>query len=196
MPEFAFSDARRALLYAGGELDGIDAAEFEKRLGEEQSLREALCQAVELVRKLEGLPLLVPRPDYRERVRQRLQPRARFGSWLTHERTYRGHPVLWAGLGAIAGLLVVFAAVPHPSLPAQPQPPARWVAEPTPPTVPEPPAEAPVDPATIEMAETFASLPSSDHLARAHDEENRRRERRLLHGDHLLHPLGKHGVRH
>jgi hypothetical protein len=190
MPDSGSSDARQALLYAGGELDALDSADFEQRLGEEQGLREALCQAVELVRSLEGLPPLVPRPDYRQRVRQRLRPRG---------RAHRGHPALWAGLGAVASLLVVLAAAPRSAPHAQPQPPASWVTEPTPPHSTEPPAEAPLAPATIEMAETFARLPNGDHLARAHEEheeENRRRERRLLHGYHLLHPLGKHGVRH
>ena len=38
-----------ALLYAAGELDEDEAAAFEKRLGEDQAVREALAQAVRLV---------------------------------------------------------------------------------------------------------------------------------------------------
>jgi hypothetical protein len=54
-----------ALLYAGGRLSPEDA--------EDQQARDALCRAMELVQSLAGRPLR-PRPDYRERVRQRLRP--------------------------------------------------------------------------------------------------------------------------
>jgi ferric-dicitrate binding protein FerR (iron transport regulator) len=62
-----------ALLYAGGRLSPEDAEAFERRLGEDQQARDALCRAMELVQSLAGRPLR-PRPDYRERVRQRLRP--------------------------------------------------------------------------------------------------------------------------
>ena len=53
---------------------------------------------------LEGLDPPIPRPAYRQRVRQRLRPT---GWWrrLTRRRTYHGHPALWSGLGAAAALM-------------------------------------------------------------------------------------------
>ncbi len=73
MPEIDAADAQRAFRYARGEMDAAEAAVFERRLGEEQALREALGQAVERMRALEGLAPPVPRPAYRQRVRQRLR---------------------------------------------------------------------------------------------------------------------------
>ncbi len=66
-------DVALALLYAGGRLSPGEAEAFERRLGEDQGTRDALCRAVELTQSLTGRPLR-PRPDYRDRVRQRLRP--------------------------------------------------------------------------------------------------------------------------
>lgn len=185
MPEISPADAHRAFLYAAGEMDAAEAADFERRLGEEQGLREALAQAVELLRALDGLAPAVPRPAYREQVRRRLRPRR--GWWhLMQRRTYRGHPALWSALGAAAALLAVFALSPGGQS-AAPQAVAPAPVAQTP--QPEVAEEADV-PATIEMAETWAHLLNSDHLARAHEEENRRRDRRLARGEHALHVLG------
>jgi hypothetical protein len=73
-------DLDRALLYATGRLSPVEAQAFEQRLAEDQEARDALCRAVELAHSLAGRPA-APRPDYRERVRQRLGNR-RDGSGL------------------------------------------------------------------------------------------------------------------
>jgi hypothetical protein len=198
MSEIGPTDAHLAFLYTSGEMNATETAAFERRLGEEQPLREALCQAVELMQTLEGLAPPIPRPAYRRHVRQRLRPA---GWWcrLARRRTYRGHPALWSGLGAAAVLLAVLIAPPN-LLPtglrtpeAEALPP---VAEQTKPSRPEVPADEPADLATIEEAEMWASMHNSDHLVRAHEEEGRRRDRRLVHGDHVIHlsgsPCGRH----
>ncbi|HEY7424550.1 MAG TPA: hypothetical protein VH682_10005 [Gemmataceae bacterium] len=198
MSEIGPANAHLAFLYVSGEMNATETAAFERRLGEEQTLREALCQAVELMQTLEGLAPPMPRPAYRQRVRQRLRPA---GWWrlLLRQRTYRGHPALWSGLGAAAALLAVLSVTPSllptgSRTPATPDLPP--VAKQTKPNRPEVPAEEPADLATIEEAEMWASMPNSDHLVRAHEEEGRRRDRRLAHGDHGIHPSGSPSVRH
>jgi hypothetical protein len=116
--------AFQALLYASGELDPSEALAFETRLAEEQGAREALCQAVQLSQVLRGEAPARPDPAWRERVRQRLQPRRRLGQWFTDRRFYRGHPLAWSGLGAAAAVLLMLAfGRESPSQPAPlPQP--------------------------------------------------------------------------
>jgi anti-sigma-K factor RskA len=178
MPEIGSSDAGQAFLYVSGEMDAAEAAAFERRLGEEQALREALCQAVELMQTLQGLSPPAPRPAYRRHVRQRLLPRRAWWRGLTQQRTYRGHPALWSLAGAAAALLAILALPPnllplvHRTAPA----PVPLAVQPAP-AEPVIPSEAPARPATIEMAEMWASMQNHDHLARAHDEESRRRLR-------------------
>lgn len=194
MPEFGPSDTWLALLYASDRLDTTDEAEFERRLGEDQGLRESLCQAVEMMYNLEGLPALAPSSAYRVQVRQRLRPRRSWWDPLTLRQTYRGHPLFWSGAGATAALLAVLALMPH-RIPPEHQPPTP-VAE----SSGNAPAEDPFadldTTATSEMAETFASLPGSDHLLRACEEESRRRDRRLPHGEHVFHLPEIHRMRH
>jgi hypothetical protein len=48
--------ALQALLYASGELEEAEAAEFEERLAADQTARDALCQAVQLTETLAGNP--------------------------------------------------------------------------------------------------------------------------------------------
>jgi anti-sigma-K factor RskA len=89
-----------ALLYASGVLEDKAAAAFEQRLGEDQAARETLCQAVQLLHVLCLQPAVEPNPAYREEVRRRLRqqrPRNR----------YRGHPLLWAILGAAAAAVLL-----------------------------------------------------------------------------------------
>src|SRR5690348_14391071 len=97
----------QALLYAGGELDGPAAQAFEKSLELDQAARDALCAAVELASAADGRAPAAPDPAYRAAVRRRLRPAA----WrrLLGPRTYRGHPLLWSGLGAAAALLLAVA---------------------------------------------------------------------------------------
>jgi anti-sigma-K factor RskA len=192
MPERGPSDDALAFLYASGELGALEAEAFERRLGDEQPLREALCQAVRLVQTLEGSQPPAPRPAYRAHVRRRLRLSAGRGlwRWLAGPRSYRGHPALWAGLGAAAAVLVVLCCSPA----------SRQQAAP-PPAVAEQPAPVPEEPAgaaaTAEMAEVWATLHSTDHLARARDDENRRRDRRLVRGDERpLRPPALFGERH
>jgi hypothetical protein len=198
MSEIGPTDAHLAFLYVSGEMNATETAAFERRLGEEQPLREALCQAVELMRTLEGLAPPMPRLAYRQRVRQRLRPT---GWWrgLARRQMYRGHPALWSGLGAGAALLAVLIVSPS-LLPTNPQTPAASalppVAEQTKPSRPEVSADEPADLATIEEAEMWASMHNSAHLVRAHKEEGRRRDRRLVHGDHVIYLSGSPSVRH
>lgn len=106
MPESGLADTHLAFRYASGEMATAEAAEFERRLGEEQKLRESLCQAVELLQSLEEIDPSLPRPEYRQRVRQQLRLRRR-EQRRTRPRRYRGHPMFWSGLGAAAALLAV-----------------------------------------------------------------------------------------
>jgi anti-sigma-K factor RskA len=195
MREIHPSDANLAFLYASGEMDAAEAAAFERRLGEEQPLREALCQAIELLYTLEGRTPLTPRPAYRQRVRQRLRPR---GLWqrFTDQRTYQGHPMFWSGLGAVAALLMVLLMSPGWWPTSQPATREVPVAEQSGHGAAEVPRDAPAGPTTIEMAETWAGLDYSDHLLRAHEEESRRRDRRLAWEEHAHHLPGAFGVNH
>jgi anti-sigma-K factor RskA len=65
-------DQLLALLYAAGQLDGKQAAAFERRLADDQAVRDALCTAVRLTWATEGRTPAMPDPAYRERVRRRL----------------------------------------------------------------------------------------------------------------------------
>jgi anti-sigma-K factor RskA len=156
-----------ALLYATGELDAAEAAAFERRLGEDQSAREALCQAVQLAQAMAGLETPLPRLAYRERVRQELRGRSSWWSGLLGRRVYRGHPALWSLVGAAAAVLVLVLAGQSVILPfgAGPQ-----TAHETLPEV------APVEPSPAE-AQLWADLHSPEHLEKARAEEQRRKQR-------------------
>jgi anti-sigma-K factor RskA len=196
MSEASPTDANLAFLYASGEMDAAEKAYFEQRLAEEQPLREALCCAMELMQTLEGLAPLTPSPDYRNRVHQRLRASGAWWRWLGQRRTYRGHPALWSGLGAAAALLAVLAAA-HWMAEERPAPSAQPMAkEQAPVREAETPREVPAALSTIEVAETWASLPNSEHLAHAVEEENRRRDRRWTREEHLLHLPVPPTVRH
>src|SRR5260370_4059925 len=90
-----------ALLYANGEVEGAELADFEHRLAADQSARDALCQAVELAATLSGRGPRQPNAGYRDSVRRRLLPIGPWG-WVSRRRLYRGHPVFWALAGAAA----------------------------------------------------------------------------------------------
>jgi hypothetical protein len=159
---------RQALGYARGELAAAEAHAFEQGLAHDQATRDALCQAVCLA----GASAPLPDPAFRAAVRRRL----RAGGWrrLLGRRPYRGHPLLWTGLGAAAAALLTLGVLAL----------ARPGAGPTaPPVVAE--AEAPAEeaspepprPSSVEMARVWAELHNSAHLARAHEEEVRRKHR-------------------
>jgi hypothetical protein len=156
-----------ALLYANGEMDSAQAAEFERLLGADQRAREALCQAVELARTLDGLPVPAPSPAYRARVRQRLH---RQGTWarLTARR-HRGHPLVWAALGAAAVLLVV---VLTKGLSSPAQHPEQALSAPTPPVE----AQAP-QPDLHDTALIWSEIPKHERVNRLREEDERRRTR-------------------
>ncbi len=164
--------ARQAAQYAAGALEGAAARAFERRLGEDQQARDALCAAVARTRAASGQPALVPDPAYRERVR--LSLRRRFWKW-PRPQVYYGHPLVWAAAGATAAVVVMLTLLPASwSEPERPPPMAGSPANPEP--EPEPITRA-AEPAAAEVANLWAELNSSEHLARAHEEEYRRRLR-------------------
>jgi hypothetical protein len=153
----------QALLYAGGELDAAEADAFERRLGDDQSARDALSRAV----SLNAIPLR-PNPAYREGVCRRL--RGGPWGWLLGRRSRRGYPAVWVGVGAAAVLMTLHLVPMTPPTPAPDQPVA---VAPPPAPAPEPDAES----EEAEVAEVWAELNGTEHLARAHEEEMRRRTR-------------------
>jgi hypothetical protein len=158
-----------ALLYAGAELDPERSTAFERLLGQDQAAREALALAAQLSRS----PATPSRPDpaYRRRARARLRP-----SWwrrLIGPRSYRGHPLLWSGLGAAAALVLTLP-LPRLAPPDPPPPPDNLVAQ----AFPGAHEARQGQPAAVgEMARTWATLNNHDHLSRAVAEEQRRRSR-------------------
>jgi anti-sigma-K factor RskA len=197
MSEASPTDANLAFLYTSGEMDAAEKAHFEQRLAEEQPLREALCRAVELMQTLEGLAPLTPSPTYRQRVSERLRSADSLWRWLGQRRTYRGHPALWSGLGAAAALMSVLLMAPHWISKERPVPSDETMAkEQSPIRDADTSREVPAALSTIEVAETWASLPNTEHLTHAVEEENRRRDRRWMREEHLLHLPVPPTVRH
>jgi hypothetical protein len=165
--------ALQALLYAGGELSGDEAAAFERRLADDQAARDALVQAVQLALPLADAP---PRPDpaYRAVVKQRLH--GGWGRWLIGRRSYRGHPLLWTGLGAAAAVLAMLYLYRPASadLSVAQGPSASPSLDDSGPlglTWPED------DDETFDVAQTWAGMPKNEHLIKARDDEMRRKER-------------------
>lgn len=177
-----------ALLYAAGELEQAEAAEFEKRLADDQAAREALAQAVYLARSLAGQQPPTPDPAYRAEVRRRLRPP---GFWrrLLAPRLYPGHPALWTGVGAAAAIAFTLAVMHAPeSRGRDPIPVPIAVERPEPAAVPRPADTT----SAADVAKVWAALHNSEHLARAREEEIRRRGRAedrpaRLHALHVLH---------
>ena len=174
----------QALLYASGELDGPEEEAFERRLADDQATREALARAVRLTLPFGGSVPTRPDPAYRAGVRARLRPRGGPWAWLTATRTYRGHPAVWAALGAAAAVLLLvgvtprrpatFPVAPHPSSFAS----AEGVAA----------AEPDGADSAADVAAAWAATHSKESLLRARDEQARRRWRardwpRTLTGD-------------
>jgi anti-sigma factor RsiW len=109
----------QAFLYVSDELEGSEAASFERHLGEDQAAREALCRAVRLCLTLGSPTDAAPNPAYRERVRQRLRSWPTSGRVAGRARAPRGHPVIWGLLGAAAALLLMLV-LQRPHAPAIP----------------------------------------------------------------------------
>ncbi len=88
-----------ALRYAARDLNAEETVAFEARLANDQDARDALSESVRLSAAALGQEPPTPHPSFRAAIRERL-----FGwypGWLAR-RAYRGHPLVWAGFGALA----------------------------------------------------------------------------------------------
>lgn len=94
----ALSMQAMALRYAAGAMPSHDAEAFEVLLATDQTVRDALAEAVRLSAAVLGQPVPRPGRSVQEFVRERLFAHG-FSSWVAR-RMYRGHPAAWAGLGA------------------------------------------------------------------------------------------------
>lgn len=175
----------QALLYANGELEGAEAEAFEKRLGDEQQAREALCQAVQLTQTVGGWEAPKPDPAYRDRVRAQLlaalsSSRPRWWRTALRPRLYRGHPMAWLLAGAVAACLMLFLT--PGKIPIAPVPQPEAVADNG---ARSPRAGQSSEQPHAAMGKVWAELHSIDHLERVRAEETRRKqrleERRLAH---------------
>ncbi|MBA4064156.1 MAG: hypothetical protein C0501_10670 [Isosphaera sp.] len=161
-----------ALRYAAGDLPPAEAAAFEGRLAADQAAREALGEAVRLSAAALGQAPPSPHRSYRALIRERLTGCC--PGWLAR-RAYRGHPLVWAGLGAAA---VAACAVVGLSL-AEPVPTATPVAAPVP-VVAVAPAPREVEEAGGDepsVAEVWAALSTPEHVEKTHDDEMRWRQK-------------------
>jgi hypothetical protein len=155
------------MLYAAGALAEAEVAAFERRLGEDQAAREAVCRAVLVRAALAGQPAPVPDPAYRTEVRGRLGPRVR----VAGRPRYPAHPLFWTCLGAAAALLLAFA-VRGPARPNAPASGGETIR-----LEPAPPAVEPGRGWSPDTANLWSELSSTDHLAKARAEELRRKSR-------------------
>jgi hypothetical protein len=157
-------DRLLALRYAAGQLDARDVADFESRLADDQSARDALCAAVRLRLATAGQPALLPDPRYRGRVRRRLRAGAWPKSGAFTSRIPRSLFTL-AGAAAAALLLLTLRPVLQPAGdPVSRQPDLAK-------EMPAPPAGG------DDQAAGLPDLLGGEHLARAVDEEIRRKNR-------------------
>lgn len=98
-----------ALRYAAGELVGPDAAAFEARLATDTAARDVLGEAVRLSAAVSGVPAPVPKAGTLAALRDRLFPTPL--TRLFPVKSYRGHPIVWIGLGGLAAGLLTFTLV-------------------------------------------------------------------------------------
>jgi hypothetical protein len=189
-----------ALRYAAGDLTPDEIAAFEAQLAEDQDARDALAEAVRLSAQAIGQKPPAPHPSFRTAIRARLGL-----------MTYRGHPLAWAGLGAVAlaactiiGVALVERADSSEAATGSPIAPvplevAPIPREPVTPAAPMPreagdlvaveyPAPAACDteqPRSV--AEIWADLSTPDHVEKARDDELRWRQhmRNLAHPPHV-----------
>jgi hypothetical protein len=187
-----------ALRYAAGDLSRTEAEAFELRLAEDQEARDALSEAVRLSAAALGQEPPAPDSTFRASIRERLT------SWCSmclRRRAYKGHPLMWVGVGGFAVALsavvgLAFAehtrgGVPTVASPGSeitlPQPvplvlPVVSVShngelEPSPTAVTaDLPACGTESPQTT-VAELWAELSTTDHAEKTHDEEIRWRQR-------------------
>jgi hypothetical protein len=167
----------QAFLYASGELEGIEAASFERRLGEEQAAREALSQAVLLCQPLGSQISAGPNPVYRECVRRRLRPRPNMERIVEQPRADRGHPVIWSVLGAAAAVLLLFSLERLGSRAVPDGAGGVTVAERGPSSTVPGDLDDPPNAFVSDVALVWAKLPNGEHLRMARAEEMRRKSR-------------------
>jgi hypothetical protein len=174
-----------ALRYAAGDLSADEAASFEALLARDQSARDALAEAVRLSAAALGREPPGPDRSFRAAIRERL-----IGwcpAWL-RRRAYHGHPLVWAGLGAsaVAACTVIGLVLADPDVPESTPP----IAATAPAVAPEPhdvvaiaiaPEPRADESADIEggftVAEIWAHLSTTDSVEKAHDDEQRWRQR-------------------
>lgn len=182
-----------ALRYAAGRLSPAAAAAFEARLATDQEARDALAEAVHLSAAALGQEPPAPDRSFRAAIRERLRPLSGWGvRWLAR-RAYRGHPAVWAGLGAGA---VAVATVVGLELAGGPPAPVETVQAPLdalplpvesaphrPPVVPAPvaavaPAPRPVEaePPALRAAEIWADLSTPEHVEKTRDDDAKFRQ--------------------
>src|SRR5262245_4327828 len=181
-----------ALRFAAGDLTPAEAAAFEARLADDQDARDALAEAVRLSAAALGQDPPAPHRSFRAAIRERLL--GCWPSWLAR-RAYRGHPLVWAGLGAAAvaasaviglaladreparqptpGAAVAVSRPPAPAAAAvapEPRPAPRHalMAVNAPPRELEQPAHhaAGGEPTGRSVAEIWADLSTTDHVER------------------------------
>jgi hypothetical protein len=201
-----------ALRFAASDLSPAEATAFAARLADDQDARDALAEAVRLSAAALGQDPPAPHRSFRAAIRERLLGCC--PSWLSR-RAYRGHPFVWAALGAaaVAACTVIGLALADRQPPREPTPSAAAHATPPPAAVaaavaPEPqlvtPAVAAADtpsrelepaafaaswgdePAARSVAEIWADLSTTDHVERMHDDELRWRDK--LRGIGVLSP--------
>lgn len=183
-----------ALRYAARDLPPAEAAAFEARLAADQDAREALAEAVRLSAAALGQEPPAPHQSFRSLIRERLRPW--YPGWLSR-RAYRGHPLVWAGVGAAAVALVGLqlaapdappstvaqAHTPPPVAPVLAPAPAGVAVAPAPPRDTVPAEDSPAPGAcdstdmNLKAAEIWADLSTPDHVGKAHDDETRWRQR-------------------
>src|SRR6516225_2686968 len=100
-----------ALRYAARDLPPAETAAFEVRLASDQTARDALAEAVRLSAAALGRPAPTPMPGIRGLIADRVTPAASALAGLFRRRAYRGHPMTWAGLGAVAAAAAVTVGV-------------------------------------------------------------------------------------
>jgi hypothetical protein len=147
-----------ALRYAAGEMDPLEAEGFEIRLADDQAARDALAEAVRLSAAASGAPAPAPDPLRKQAVAERLHPTLL--SRLFPRRPYRGHPLMWAGLGGgVAATVALTLTIGWPARtdPAVALAPAAgWSAVATP--IDDTPAEADTRPRAVGTMPTHLKL--------------------------------------
>ncbi len=98
-----------ALRYAAGDLPPDETTAFEWQLACDQQAREALAEVIRLSAQALGQTPPKPHSCFRHLTRARLNLAA-----------YRGHPLVWSGLGALLAATGIVAAISFWEPPQQP----------------------------------------------------------------------------